>query len=230
MTDPDLPLSPEGEADAAAAEYALGVLGAAERAAAEARMRRDPAFAARVAAWERRLAPLAEGLAPVPPPDLMPAIEARLFGRPAPRRRRAFWAGLAAGLATAAAAVTALLLLAPPPAPAPAPAPAPRLAATLAAEDGGLVFAATWDGATGTLTVARTGGPAAAAGRDYQLWVLREGAPPAPLGLVRDGPLALPLPDLAAGVLLAVSLEPEGGSPTGLPTGPVLAAGPVTGG
>jgi anti-sigma-K factor RskA len=30
------------------------------------------------------------------------------------------------------------------------------------------------------------------------------------------------------GITLAVSLEPQGGSPTGKPTGPVLTSGPAT--
>ena len=45
------------EAEALAAEHALGVLNAAERAAAETRMATDPAFAADVQAWRDRLAP-----------------------------------------------------------------------------------------------------------------------------------------------------------------------------
>ena len=53
------------EDDALAAEHALGVLTARERAAAELRMAREPDFAAKVEAWRERLAPLAEGVAPV---------------------------------------------------------------------------------------------------------------------------------------------------------------------
>ena len=56
------------ELETLAAEHALGVSGARERAEAEARMARDPAFAELVDAWRARLAPLGEGLAPVAPP------------------------------------------------------------------------------------------------------------------------------------------------------------------
>ena len=60
---PDLP----GD-EALAAEHALGVLTTRERAAAEQRMARDPAFAAQVLAWRARLAPLAAETAPAAPP------------------------------------------------------------------------------------------------------------------------------------------------------------------
>jgi len=48
--------------------------------------------------------------------------------------------------------------------------------------------------------------------------------------LPADGAVRLPIPDnlraLAnANSVFAVSLEPQGGSPTGLPTGPVVAQG-----
>lgn len=57
---------------------------------------------------------------------------------------------------------------------------------------------------------------------------------PRPVGLLRaDAAVSLTLPaDLAAlaknDAVLAVSLEPPGGSPTGLPTGPVIATGKLT--
>ena len=56
------------EAEALAAEHALGVLDARERAEAETRMARDPAFAADVEAWRHRLAPMLDSVAAVPAP------------------------------------------------------------------------------------------------------------------------------------------------------------------
>ena len=47
----DAPLTPREAEDALAAEYVLGVLDAAERAEVEARIKREPAFAARVAEY-----------------------------------------------------------------------------------------------------------------------------------------------------------------------------------
>ena len=62
-----------------AAEYALGVLAGTERAAAERRIERDPPFANLVAAWEHRLAPLAEEIATIaPPPHVWDRLAAAL--------------------------------------------------------------------------------------------------------------------------------------------------------
>ena len=64
--------------------------------------------------------------------------------------------------------------------------------------------------------------------KDYQLWMLpADGSNPVSLGLLPEqaGSIMLTPPDafkLAQVSGLAVSLEPAGGSPTGLPTGPVL--------
>ena len=67
-----------------AAEYVLGVLAGADRAAAERLFQRDANFAAMVAAWEQRLTPWAREIADVsPPPQVWEAIAAAL---PAGRR------------------------------------------------------------------------------------------------------------------------------------------------
>ncbi|MFP5406588.1 MAG: anti-sigma factor domain-containing protein, partial [Gammaproteobacteria bacterium] len=63
-----------------------------------------------------------------------------------------------------------------------------------------------------------------------ELWTRPDGAPaPVSLGLVAaDRSTLIPpdrLPGIGARQFFAVSLEPESGSPTGSPTGPVLAAG-----
>jgi anti-sigma-K factor RskA len=71
--------------------------------------------------------------------------------------------------------------------------------------------------------------------RAIELWIIPAGqSRPRSLGLIQSGePIRLDLPpDLAgaatAGATLAVSLEPPGGSPTGQPTGPVIASGKLT--
>ncbi len=68
--------------------------------------------------------------------------------------------------------------------------------------------------------------------RSFELWLIPTGETrPRSLGLIQPGqPIRLDIPsDLAGRVTpdatLAVSLEPPGGSPTGLPTGPVIAVG-----
>lgn len=209
---------PDAE-DLLAAEYALGVLDAADRAAAEARIARDPAFAAAVARWQAHFAPLDAAYPEVPPPArLRAATEARLFPARAGWRRRVLWGGLG-GLALAASLLAAVLLWAP-------PAPAPRLQAQLQAAEAPVAFAAAWDGRALRLT--RTAGGAAPPGRDYQLWQIGASGVPESLGLIAGANLVLPLADLAAGTVLAVSLEPAGGAPGPAPTGPVILAAPLS--
>jgi anti-sigma-K factor RskA len=213
-------LTPREEDIALAGEYVLGVLDAPARAAVEARMRRDAGFAALVVQWERDFAAMDDGFAEAPAPDLLPRIEARLFRRPAVPPPRRWWRfALGAGVA-AALAVLAVL---PPP-----PPPGPLRSATLAAEGQPLVFAARWDGRD--ITVRRETGAAAAAGQVHELWLIAgEGAAPVSLGLLDGAELRRPLQALPEGAVLAVSLEPAGGSPTGAPTGPVLVTGVVEG-
>lgn len=214
----DAPLSRREEDDALAAEYVLGVLALRDRQSVEARMKADPAFAGRVADWEERLSPLNDDYAPVPAPNLMPKIEARLFPG-AGRLGRANILRWLSGLAVAASLViVALATLTP---------PQPVLVATLATEDDRLSYEVRSFGET--LQVTRVAGVAAAAGQVHELWVIAPGAAPVSLGLLGAEPLTLRYPALPAGWTLAVSVEPEGGSPTGAPTGPVILSAVTTG-
>lgn len=208
---------------ALAGEYVLGVLDSAERAAVENRMRSDSAFASLVATWERDFAAMNDSYTEEPAPNLLPQIEARLFGRPAPapalRRLGDWWRWMAAGAAFAAVATVLVLVMLPTVFP-----PAPVLRATLSAEGQPLTFAARWDGRE--LIVERASGEAASAGQVHELWLIAgEGQAPVSVGLLEATEVRLRLDAVAAGAVLAVSLEPAGGSPTGAPTGPVLVTG-----
>lgn len=208
--------------DLLAADYVLGTLDAADWRAAHDRAAVDGAFAARVRAWEGRLAPLNDGFAPVPPPpQAWAGIEARLFPAPARPRRRLWLPGLimAGALAAGMAVVVTPGLLSGPVAPA-------ALTARLATADGALVFAAAYDATAGRVTLRRTQGAAPAAGQDHELWAIDASGTPRSLGLVSAALTALDA-TLAPGTVLAVSLEPAGGSPQPAPTGPVLAAAPL---
>ncbi|MFM2355642.1 MAG: hypothetical protein RLZZ528_1378 [Pseudomonadota bacterium] len=204
-----------------AAEYVLGTLPLEDRALAERLIGSDTAFAAMVEDWTGKLAPLNDGYAEVAPPEsLMTRVEARLFPVPA---RRPMWRVWLGGLAGAAAAVALAVAVLPP-----LQRPEP-LVATLRGEGQDLIVAARFDAAAGKLSVRRDGGPAAQTGQDYQLWLIPAGQAPVPMGLIREGDLSVELAALPAGATLAVSLEPEGGSPTGQPTGPVLVAAVIEG-
>lgn len=224
--DPHLP-----EDEQLAAEVALGVLAEPMRTEAARRAERDPAFAALVSAWEERLAPWAAEIAEAaPPPHVWNAIEAQL-GTPAGRHgglwhSLAFWRGLTlASGALAAACIGALIYLG-------TAMPAPPL---IAAIDGGGQhhFVATVDLRRDTVAVV----PAAFAAdptRVPELWLIPAGGKPLPLGLLRaDRTVVIAIPPALrskakANAVLAVSLEPPGGSPTGQPTGPVVATGKLT--
>ena len=108
------------------------------------------------------------------------------------------------------------------------PARAP-LVATLQAE-GRPGFVAAIEPGHNTITIV----PAALTAveqRALELWLIAPGEQPRSLGLIEAGkPVRINVPaDLAgrvrADAALAVSIEPPGGSPTGLPTGPVIASG-----
>ncbi|HEY1606065.1 MAG TPA: anti-sigma factor [Allosphingosinicella sp.] len=229
--------SSSDERDLLAAEVALGLLTGAERAGAAALARSDPEFAHLAGRWAGRLAPLLDEAAPVAPPArLWAAIEARIRTPDAApsnvvllRRRTVFWRAYAAA-ATAIAASLAFVLVTRPPAAPPAqpPAGAP-LAATLAAADSPARLVATWEPASRSLIVAAAADMPPPAGRSHELWLIPAGGKPLPMGMMPAGrPMRMRVPgDMAMreGAMLAVSVEPMQGSPTGLPTGPVIAAG-----
>lgn len=209
----DAPLTPEEADDALAAEYVLGVQDLPERSATEARVKRDPLFAARVADWEHRLSGLNEEFDPVPAPNLMPQIEARLFPKAsrdgAARISLLRWVS---GMVVAASlVVVAVATLVP---------PQPALVATLATADNRLAYEVRSFGET--LSVTRTAGVPAVAGQVHELWVIAPGAQPVSLGLLEGETLVVDYPAPLPGWTIAVSVEPEGGSPTGAPTGPVI--------
>ncbi|MDX5351490.1 MAG: anti-sigma factor [Paracoccaceae bacterium] len=209
----DAPLSDRDADDALAADYVLGVLDLADRATVEARIARDADFARRVAAWENRLAGLNEEFADTPAPDLLPRIEARLFPVASPARERGlpFFRWLSGMAFAASLVILALASLGP---------PQQVAVAVLATADNRLAYAVTSVG--NTLHVARVAGVPAVEGQVHELWVIAPGAAPVSLGLLQDDPLIVAYPTPPAGWVMAVSIEPEGGSPTGLPTGPVI--------
>lgn len=209
---PDFDL-PEDEA--LAAEYVLGALDLAERTAAEARLKRDPAFAALVSDWQNRLSDLNDDYDEAEAPNLLPQIEARLFPQTAKPSRRWFaWIG---GVVTAAAIGAAAFLILPP--------PAPTMTAELYAEASPLRYEAAIAG--DQLTLTRVAGTDAEAGKDYELWIIEGDKAPVSLGVLTEASVTIPAPQAAAGYVLAITLEPKGGGPDGKPTGPIVAAGPL---
>lgn len=112
------------------------------------------------------------------------------------------------------------------------PAPAPsRYVAVLQSSPSAPAFIMTVDVAQRSLTVRRVSAEEQA-NHSYELWLVSDRYPaPRSLGLIggseftRATTLASFEPDTISAATFAVSLEPEGGSPTGAPTGPVLFSG-----
>lgn len=231
------------------AEYVLGVLDADARAALEREIARDPNAAAEVARWQKHLLPLAEDVAPVAPPDYIWArirsglgfagLEARTIvepERPSLWQNAALWRWFALGAGMVAAGCIALLVLLPR---APSAPPASQQIAYVTAriqQDNGLPgWTATLDTAHARLVLVPAAPNAMPAGRVPELWLIPPGGKPIAVGVfAADKATTLNLSrDLLAKVnaraLLAVSVEPPGGSPTGQPTGPVIGKGALHG-
>lgn len=225
-----------------AGEYSLGVLTGEELAQARSLIATDPEFAAEVAAWSGRLAPLLDEIEPVTPPQrVFAAIEQSLGGRqeandnsPDIRRKLNLWRSLAVGASAIAASLALVILVAPrsvePDETLVRPA-TPPLVATMEAEGSEARVVATWDAGDQSLVLAAAAGLAPVAGRSHELWVIPADGTPRSMGLIPGtDPLHLRVAppiaqQLTEGATLAVSLEQTGGSPTGAPTGPVVAAG-----
>ena len=223
------------------AEYVLGVLDADARADVEREMASNEAAAAAVELWRRRLLPLAEEIAPhEPPPQVWSRIRSALqLDAPARGQLRARRPGIAASLrfwqrlslatgALAVACIVALLLVLRHPTP-----PVPYMASTLAQTDGRIGWTATMDIEKARLIIVPATPRRFTTGRAPELWLIARGEKPIAVGMISvSRPVTLTLrPALLSRVgptaMLAVSVEPPGGSPTGQPTGPVIATGGI---
>jgi anti-sigma-K factor RskA len=223
--------------DALAAEYALGTMSSPARRRLARIAATEPLVRDAIAAWETRLAFLAESIPGVTPPErVWDGIRSRLRLPGSPESEtaapaRSWWTnlGLWRGLATAGFALAfalAITLLTP-------RTPSESIVVVLAAPDNKPALVATAERNARYLTVKAVAPIAIAADRALELWSLPPGANPRSMGLISAAgivrvPLSTPagtaLQDIPA---LAVSLEPAGGSPTGQPTGPVLYSGGV---
>ncbi|TIU51809.1 MAG: anti-sigma factor [Mesorhizobium sp.] len=225
-----------GGDDLFAAEYVLGVLPAEERQIASRRIDSETEFARLVDGWEVHLSPLGAGYPEIEPPaSVKPAIDRRLFSSTAAEPRAGLWSSLAFWRGLAVAAVAALALyVAVPYVNRPAEQPQARLVASLAADGSDVKYLAVYDSERHEVSLSHVSG-ALASGKDFELWMIEGKNAPVSMGVIPAGATAhigvspATQQKLAQGAVLAVSLEPAGGSPTGQPTGPVVAAGDLKG-
>lgn len=218
-----------------AAEYVLGTLSAPERRAFERRLADEPGLRDEVTFWEQRLGIIAAEVAPVePPPHVLQRIEAALDAERGGSVQAGLWHSLPfwrfAAIGSAAVAAASLLIAAYLARPA---APGQPLVAKLDVSPGQAGFVAAYDPERDSITIVPAS-TTAVNQRVLQLWVIAPGDRPRSLGLIEPGrPVQINVPAdlrarLSTAATLAVSLEPPGGSPTGLPTGPVIANGKLT--
>lgn len=211
---------------ALAADYAIGLMPPTARKRFEHLLQDDAPLRAELARWNTHLSQLTEPLVEQPVPDhvwqaIVARIEPQTLHVPA---RRPFWSWvrLSALACSLLIALTVGLLY---------NRDSVQYKATLLSGTAqpGLSIEAHSD----YLNVRPLELAAVDGGRSLELWAIPVEGKPVSLGLIpRDGDGRIVLSQsqqqlIRIPVVLAVSLEPQGGSPTGQPTGPVLYQGPL---
>lgn len=231
-TAPDMP-----EQDRLAAEHALRLLEGQELMTARGLMAGDPAFAAAVADWEEKLAPLYDGTpGTAPSPAMWARIEAEL-ARPAPSADIATLEGrvrrwqIASAFSAAAAIVLAFFAL--PGTQAPPPAPEAPLMANIPIADTPLRLAVTYLPERSEMLVSASGLTADGV-HDHELWLVTPDDGAQSLGVVVPGEQKRVTVDAALaqhiseGAQMVLTREPLGGAPADGTAGPVVAEGIFT--
>ena len=217
-------------------EYVLGTLQGGARRRFERLLTTSPILRRAVAEWQDRLVPMAE-FAPAaqPSPQVWRKLaqQLRLEQRSVADDRQggfwnrlAFWRGLGL-VSTVLATILVGLLVVKPFEPA---APASSYVAMLSDGQSKPIAVVTGDPVKHQMTIRLVSKQAVAADKSLELWAVPAKGAPRSLGLLAsDGSITLPLPDNATPSsipLLAVTLEPKGGSPKADgPTGPIVFKG-----
>lgn len=215
--------------DILAAEFAIGLLDPAEAVAVQDRARTDATLSLRIAWWRDQLSPLADRGVAEPPAHLWRAIERRLAANDNAPRLVSRWRNAAIAAMSVAAALVVYVGVRPVPDPIIVTRQAPPPLVAMLTGERGIQVALTVD--LGGRAIRTTPIKLDAGAGNAELWVIPHDGKPRSLGTFddhakskhnMDAPMALFMgPDST----FAVSLEPKGGSPTGSPTGPVVATG-----
>ncbi|KAF0231614.1 MAG: hypothetical protein FD175_522 [Beijerinckiaceae bacterium] len=234
-------MSINAERIALAGEYVLGLLDPAERERVDERAATDAALVTAICDWQRHFSAIDAAAVPmVPSPGLWDRIDASIGDSAQQSRRKAggglgtalsrFWNSFAIwrplGMAGAFASLVFAVLLAIRIAGGPE---VPQLVAVLTAPDG-RAAAVVNAYADGTVQLVPLDAIAVPEGRVLEVWTLqtRERGPVSLARMDKARTIRLDLKGLSAaevGHLFEITLEPDGGSPTGRPTGPVLMKG-----
>lgn len=213
-----------------ASEYVLGTLKGGARRRFEGWLYNDADLRNITAEWRQRLEPMAEFATPVAPPKrVWQQIEQRLHLSPQGgwslwRDSLSFWRSL--GLASSAIAALLVIVMST------QLMSTPEIShvATLMDEKSQTALLLTADSRHDTLEVRMVGNAPVPTDKELELWAVPKSGNPRSLGLLADkGSVKLALSSRAIGndvALLAVTLEPRGGSPDpNGPTGPILYKG-----
>ncbi len=221
-----------GERGALVAEYVLGLLGPAEHARVEALIASTPALQAERDFWAARFAALDDEFAEVAAPaHVLNRVETRLFGHAQKSSfwdSLALWRGITAGALAVAVAAIGFNLMQPSPS---VTTLTTQLVAALEAEGSDVRFLALYDGAGAVRLTALSG--EVPSDRDLELWAIQDEQDPISMGVipVNERSVVELSEQVQAGwgegSVLAITLEPKGGSPEGKATGPVVALGEV---
>lgn len=226
------------EQDLLAAELALGLLDGEDRAAALRLVLADAQFAASVEAWRARIEPLGDDFRAVTPPDLWPAIEARLGSaervaddRTTLRQLR-FWRWSAIGSSAIAASLAGAMLFLPGPAPVTVVRAPEQVAVAQLGGEAGALLAANYDPGEGMLRIRAIDMPQSDLAPE--LWVIPADGVPRSLGLVdARGTTRVTIPaklraHMVDGATLAITMEPVAGAPHAGPSSPAVATGKIS--
>jgi anti-sigma-K factor RskA len=214
-------------AHALAAEYVLGTLRGRARLRFEALMSRQPYLADVVKQWEVALAPLAERIAPMEAPSrVWKEIEARITPRPTEARSN-FWRAfglVAGGVASVLFAFFVWIST--------GPRVEPMFVAVLTETNASPRMVVSMH-EPNLLRVRMLKPWSGMEKQSLELWALSHDGKPRSLGLVVNamGDTMMRIeptdPRMQGAKMLAVSMEPMGGSRTGAPTGAVVCSGPI---
>jgi anti-sigma-K factor RskA len=214
-----------------AAEYVLGTLRGGARRRFEGWLHQDVDLRNITAEWQQRLAPMAEFAGDAKPPkSVWSDIERRLELKRKPgawqfwlNENLAFWRSLGMVSTGLAAALLVVVLTKT------AEVPTISYIATLTDDKTQTAMLVTADARHKALEVRLLSAAPVAADKSLQLWAVPKSGNPRSLGVLASNRGSFPLSDKAISAdvaLLAVSLEPKGGSPDpNGPTGPILYKG-----
>ena len=223
------------EDDILSAEYALGLLDGNEQNMAHRRIASDLALATRVDWWRDQFEPLSTDDYAEPSATLWSRIDAMVPRNDNSIARIRRWRAAALASMLLAASLGAIITLRPVTtkvAPAPMPAVPPLLLASLTGKDGvGATIA--YNTAGGRLTIVP--GTLDTSKNDAELWIIPAGGKAHSLGTINPIHPATSQARtdiqrlIGVGATFAITLEPRGGSPSGEPTGPIVASGVIAG-